>query len=491
MFVAILHIGNPIGGAMRVLLIYPDTDPLSVIPNKLINIEPLALEYLAGAIPDHDVKILDMKIEKGWEREIEELQPDVVGITGTVIHTYRMLDVLKKAKEINRDTLTLVGGAQATLKPDDFNSPYVDVIVMGHRIDSFRKVIENFESKKSLYDIDGLALPIDGRLRFTAVNGHVSDLDALPLPRRDLTAKYRKKYFHLLWRPTALIVTSAGCPYKCNFCPCPVLTQRKFLRRSPELVVKELLDIDEEYIYAGDDNFFFDYEHALRIYELITEAEIKKQYYILSRVDEIIRHPDIVEKWAEIGLKKVFLGLESFNNHELKTLNKRCTVERNNQAIEILHANKVDPLGAFVIHPYYRKKDFDDLLRYMDEMKIFYHEFTILTPFPGTEFHRKVKDDLLYDDNRLFDLAHSLFPTELPAREFYKLFGRLYRKAHSPSRAMRIRPTVSPFAGLGFVRSIPGLLAMYLSGRRAYGGLEKINAKKPNTGAKKVPINMN
>ena len=474
---------------MRVLLIYPDTDPLSVIPNKLINIEPLGLEYLAGAVPDHDVKILDMKIEKAWEKEIERFHPDVVGITGTVIHTYRMLEILKKAKETEPETLTVVGGAQATLKPDDFNSPYVDVIVMGHRIDSFRMVIVNHERKISFHDIDGLALPVDGRLLFTSVNGHVSDLDSLPLPRRDLTEKNRKKYFHLLWRPTALIVTSAGCPYKCNFCPCPVLTQRKFLRRSPELVVRELSEIKEEYIYAGDDNFFFDYQHALRIYELIKEVGIKKQYYILSRVDEIIRHPDIVEKWAEIGLKKVFLGLESFNNKELETLNKRCTVERNNQAIEILHANRVDPLGAFVIQPYYKKKDFDDLLRYMDEMKIFYHEFTILTPFPGTEFHRRVEGQLLYEDNRLFDLAHSLFPTELPAREFYRLFGRLYRKAHSPIRAMRIRPTVSPFAGLGFVRSIRGLLAMYLSGRRAYRGLEKMNGRKTRRNSRVVVAN--
>ena len=199
---------------MRVLLIYPDTDPLSVIPNKLINIEPLGLEYLAGAVPDHDVKILDMKIEKAWEKEIEKFHPDVVGITGTVIHTYRMLEILKKAKETEPETLTVVGGAQATLKPDDFNSPYVDVIVMGHRIDSFRMVIVNHERKISFHDIDGLALPVDGRLLFTSVNGHVSDLDSLPLPRRDLTEKNRKKYFHLLWRPTALIVTSAGCPYK-------------------------------------------------------------------------------------------------------------------------------------------------------------------------------------------------------------------------------------------------------------------------------------
>jgi len=456
---------------MKVLLVYPDTSPESVIPRKLINIEPLGLEYLAGAIPEYEVEILDMKMENSWEKRIEGFQPDVVGITGTVIHTHRMLEVLKKVKEFNRYTLTVVGGTHATLMPNDFNHPAVDVIIPGHRVLSFKKLLLNFEKGRPFEEVEGLALTNGDKLHFTPIKNPVTDLDHLPLPRRDLTEKYRKRYFHLVWRPTALIVTSAGCPYHCNFCPCPVLTRRRFLKRSPELVLEELSRIKEEYIYAGDDNFFYDYQHALRIYQLIKDAGIKKQYYVLSRVDEINRHPDIVEKWAEIGLKKVFLGLESFKDEELKSLNKRCTVEKNNQAIEILHKNKVDPLGAFIIQPYYKKKDFEAILKYMDEMKIFYHELTILTPLPGTEFYDEVKSKLLFSDNRLFDLAHSLLPTELPMREFYRLYSRLYRKAHSPIRALKIRPTISPFTKLRFLRLLPGLFALYYSGRKAYRDL--------------------
>jgi radical SAM superfamily enzyme YgiQ (UPF0313 family) len=460
---------------MKVLLIYPDTDKLSVIPSKLINIEPLGLEYLAGTIPDHEVKILDMKIENNWQKEMEEFWPDLIGISGTVIHSYRMLEILKKAKEINQKILTVVGGAHATLVPDDFNKPYVDAIVLGHRALSFKRIVESFEQKKNFDEIEGLALPKGKRLCFTAVNTSISDLNHLPLPRRDLTEINRKRYFHLVWRPTALIVTSAGCTHKCNFCPCPVLTQGRFLRRSPQLVVEELSSIKEEYIYAGDDDFFFDYQHALRIYQLVKDWGISKQYYVLSRVDSINRHPDIVERWAEIGLKKVFLGLESFRDEELESLNKRCTVKKNNQAIEILHQNKVDPLGAFVIQPYYEKADFDALLEYMDKMKIYYHEFTVLTPFPGTQLHDKVKDRLTYKDNRLFDLAHSLLPTELSSDEFYRLYSRLYRKAHSPIRAFKIKPTVSPFTNLRFLKLLPGLFSLFRSGRKAYKSLMGFN----------------
>jgi radical SAM superfamily enzyme YgiQ (UPF0313 family) len=464
---------------MKVLLIYPDTSRQSLIPKKLINIEPLGLEYVAGSIPEHQVEILDMKMDNNWQKKLEEYEPAVVGISGTVIHSYRMLEILKKAKELNPLTLTIIGGTHATLSPDDFNQPWVDVIVLGHRVSSFKQIVQNFERKMSFEKVEGIALPQKNKLHFTDIKNKITCLDHLPLPRRDLTQKYRKRYFHLVWRPTALIVTSAGCPYQCNFCPCPVLTGGKFLKRSPELVLEELSRIKEEYIYAGDDNFFFDYQHALRIYQLIKEAGIKKQYYILSRVDEINRHPDIVEKWAEIGLKKVFLGLESFKDEELKRLNKRCTVEKNNRAIEILHNNKVDPLGAFVIQPYYRKGDFDALLEYMDKMKIYYHEFTVLTPFPGTEFFDKVQDQLIFTDARLFDLAHSLLPTELPSEEFYRLYSRLYRKAFSPIRALKIKPTVSPFAKMGFVRLLPGLFALFYAGRKAFRNLAKLKSTAP------------
>ncbi len=459
---------------MRVLLIYPDADRLSVIPKKLINIEPLGLEYLAGAIPNHDVKILDMKLENNWERVIEDYMPDVVGISGSVIHVHRMLTVLRKVKEINPLAMTVVGGVHATLMPSDFNKPYIDIIVIGHRPDSFAQAVNNFEQNISMEDIEGLAIRSDGKLHYTSIKSPVTNLDHLPMPRRDLTSHNRHRYFHLVWRPTALIITSAGCSYQCNFCPCPVLTKRRYLKRSPKLVVEELSQIKEEYIYAGDDNLFFDYQHTLDIYSLIKSRNINKKYYILSRVDEINRHPDLVEKWAEIGLKKVFLGLESSNNEDLKSLNKKSTVENNNRAIDILHENNVDPLGAFIIRPEYTKKDFEEILRYMDKMKIYYHEFTILTPFPGTEFHEKMKDKLMYDDTRLYDLAHSILPTKLGTKEFYDSFSQLYRKASSLGRALRIKPAVSPFKRLRFLRLIPGLFDLTHSAKKAYGNLNKM-----------------
>ncbi len=465
---------------MRILLIYPDTDPMSITPSKLMNIEPLGLEYVAGALSGHDVSILDMKSENNWNGTLAEFQPDIVGMTGTVIHTGRILTVLSRAKLLNPSVITVVGGTHATLVPMDFDHPAVDVVMPGQGVDAIREVVECVETDRPLSSVSGIYVRGPQGLRFTGCRKPLQNLDALPMPRRDLTARYRSGYFHLLWKPTALIVTSVGCPHGCNFCPCPVLTGRRVLRRSPHLVVEELKQITEPYIYAGDDNIFFDYRHAMTLCEEIRAARLHKQFYVLSRVDEIVKHPDLVEQWADIGLKKVFLGLESFSDDDLRSLSKSGSVARNNRALEILHANKVDPLGAFIIQPTYTQEDFDNLLRYMDRMKIFYNEFTILTPFPGTEFYERVKEEITCDDRRVFDLAHAVLPTTLPLNEFYSLYRRLYRRANTVRRAIKIRPTVSPFKRLRFVRLLPGLLALFTGSRRAYRLLEQSEAKKLN-----------
>ena len=461
---------------MNVLLIYPDTDPLSIIPSGLINIEPLALEYLAAELNHHDVRILDMKVDADWQGMIQRRRPDIVGITGTVVHKTRMLEILAHVKCILPKARTVVGGPHATLVPTDFYNDAVDAIIPGQHPEVFRETVEKIEAGRPLSEINGVIFRSETGWQTTLPAASPRCLDHLPLPRRDLTAAYRSSYHHLVWQPVALMVTSIGCPHACKFCPCPVLTGRRVLKRSPETVIDELRQIEERYVYIADDNLFFDHRHADRIAQLVEQAKLKKHYYVLSRADDIVKHPEVIERWASIGLKKVFIGLESPTDDELKSLNKKGSVSINNQAIEVLHANHIDPLGAFVISPDYDREDFDRILEYMDRMRIYYFEFTILTPFPGTRFHEETRDRILSQDTRLYDLAHSVFPTRLPINEFYREYHRLHRRAASLRRALRIRPVVSPFRRMGLVRQAPQLAGLFISAKRAYRELDRQNS---------------
>jgi hypothetical protein len=69
---------------MRILLIEPAKSPISMAGEDVFLFEPLALEYLAaGVSDDHEVRILDQRIDDAVDQTLEKFHPDVVGITGS------------------------------------------------------------------------------------------------------------------------------------------------------------------------------------------------------------------------------------------------------------------------------------------------------------------------------------------------------------------------------------------------------------------------
>ena len=81
---------------------------------QVVRMEPLSLEYLGAAVKsDHDVKIIDMRLEGGWDglrRTIETYRPDIVGTGGDSCEANACKRVLAQAKEIDPNILTVVGG---------------------------------------------------------------------------------------------------------------------------------------------------------------------------------------------------------------------------------------------------------------------------------------------------------------------------------------------------------------------------------------------
>lgn len=212
-----------------------------------------------------------------------------------------------------------------------------------------------------------------------------------------------------------------------------------YLTRSPESIVEELASLGEDVdsVQFADDNTLHDVERAHRLARLIRERRIGKKLSLYARADLIARHPDLIEAWKEAGLAYVTVGVESFREDELSRLNKRTSVEINNQAIRILGRLRIGNAAHFIVNPEYTEDDFQALLRYVCESGLFQPTFTVLTPLPGTDLYQSVHDRLLIRDYAYFDLAHAVLPTRLSRKAFYDQLVRLYTATYSFQRYFR------------------------------------------------------
>lgn len=450
---------------MKILFVQPHMSPKTIGGDDISIFEPLALEYLAaGVMPDHNVKILDMRLEKNFEQVLTEFKPDIVGITAYTAHVNVVKNLFEQVKKYNSGVLTVIGGHHATVAPEDFISPYIDIIVMGEGVLPFREIVQRHAAGKSFEGIPGTAIAYNNGL-VKVINDKVIDLDSLPFPDRQLTSKYRDKYYAEWMKPLASIRTSKGCPYRCHFCAEWKVAGGRYLKRKPEQIVEELAQIKEPNVFFADDESLIDAERMTELTKLIKDAGIKKRYYLYGRSDTIIRYPELLEAWRDIGLKRIFVGFEFFRDEDLRYIKKSSSSEDNEKAMRILRKLGIEVNASFIVRQEFSKADFEEYRRYCRRLKTSNATFAVLTPLPGTDLYEEVKDKLILNDPDYFDFIHTLLPTSLPLKEFYSEYRKLFMKASSFRRQLW---TLRKYP----VAEIPPLLAM---ARRFYDRLRIIH----------------
>lgn len=414
--------------ALRILFVQPDCNAKGIGYRLTALTEPLALEMLAATVPDHEVRIIDMRLESGLADVFAQYSPDIVAVTALTTEVYAAQEILASTKDFSDEMFTVVGGHHASLMPADFQLSQVDAIVLGEGELSFPALVDAIEAGRGLAGVHNLIWRDSaGQWVHNDLSDEVPEMDSLPMPRRDLTAKCRHEYYFLFDKPDTTVSTSRGCPYRCNFCSVWKFYHGQMRQMSAERVVQEVAAIDTDHITFVDDNFLTNYRRENAIADQIRDQGIVKRYSMQSRTDAIVRHPELVAKWVDVGLYAVLLGLEGTDT-TLANVNKKNSAKTNDQAIRILKDHGVIIWGCFIADPDWLEEDFEALRDYVTTREITHTQFTVLTPLPGTALWDQKRDQLLTDDYRCYDILHSVLPTRLPREEFYKQFANLYRQ---------------------------------------------------------------
>ncbi len=425
---------------MKILFVKPPVNPNLL---TITRYEPLEFEYLAASVKEHEVEILDMRIraeKKNLMKKLDAFKPDLVGTTAYTVDVNASKNILKEIKKYNSRIKTIIGGHHATFMPSDFAEGYIDTIFIGYADKSFREYINTFEEGGDLESVKNIAFIRGNKLILTKRESNF-DINALPTPARHLTRDYWKKYHDPYGKKTGLIMTSRGCPFQCTFCACWKLMDGKYVTRDVKSVIEEMKNMPDEaeYIDVSDDNTLHNVKHAWELSEMIKKHNISRKLKMYARSNTIVKHPDLIESLREAGLRHLTVGIEAIKDEDLKELKKGTSVKMNDEAIRILKKLGIYIDAHFVIKPESTVKDFAEILQYVYEKSLFRTIFAVLTPLPGTKLYADNEHRFALRDYELFDFAHSILPTRLSRKEFYRQLANLYRKSYSWIRCLKFK----------------------------------------------------
>src|SRR5215472_546761 len=117
--------------------------------------EPVALTAIGAAVAHaHEVRVLDLRLEPedALARALVAFRPDVVGVTSMTTDAYQAKACLRLARQLRPEALTVVGGHHPTLTPQEFDLPYVDVIVQGEGEITFREIVARWAAQRAAGD---------------------------------------------------------------------------------------------------------------------------------------------------------------------------------------------------------------------------------------------------------------------------------------------------------------------------------------------------
>jgi len=402
---------------MRVLLVHPSALMYSEV---YLRLEPLGLERVATAIraAGHDVRLIDLQIFKhaDYRREIESFRPEAVGFSVNYLaNVPEVLDLAKATKRQLRDCFVFVGGHSASfIAPEflDHGKGAIDCVVRGEGEVITPRLLEAIGDPR-LETLPGVVTSHGVGPTPTLLD----DLDRFP-PARDL-GRRRHKYFIGVLDPCASAEFTRGCPWDCSFCSAWTFYGRSYRKASPEAAAEDIARIREPNVFLVDDVAFIQAEHGYAIGREIERRGIRKEYYLETRCDVLIKNEELFAYWRKLGLLYMFLGVEALDEEGLKALRKRATPNENFRALEIARKLGFTAAINIIADPDWDERRFEVIREWALSVPEVVH-LTVSTPYPGTETWLTESRKLASRDYRLFDVQHAVLPTRMPLLKFYE-----------------------------------------------------------------------
>lgn len=398
---------------------------------------PLGLGYLGAVLRERGfrVRIIDDLVEKlSFYELIKKIKNSIiVGITSTTPTFVSALNYAKKIKEVFPEIFVILGGVHASFEPEKtISNDFVDAVCIGEGEETIVEVAERVEAGKTLEGVRGIYYKEEGKIRKNEPRKFIENLDSLPFPAFDLMPL--EKYSVLGQKIEHFpMITSRGCPFACRYCSSSLFMGHRFRARSAENVVDEIEWLIDEFkakhVAFSDDTFTLNKKRVVEICEEIKRRKLEITWSCSSRIDTVT--DELLKVMKSAGCVAIYYGIESASRRILEYYRKRISIERAKEVVRATRKIGISTICSFIIGaPIETKEEMKETLKLAIKLNPDYAQFTILTPYPGTEIYEeaKRKNLLLSENYEDYTAAKPVLKTQVSPKELAETLKNFYLK---------------------------------------------------------------
>lgn len=384
--------------------------------------EYLGVGYIAAYLRAHDitVEILDTdNLDLSVEQSIQIIlfrKPRILGFSVNCAQFTVTHSIIKKLRTLQFLSPIIVGGYYPTLSAEKILElcPEIDIVIRSEAEETILKYVRAIlNGETDFYNtLNGITFRKGKMIVNTKSVELIKDLDTLPFPARDTLPLVLSK------GGEAYIISSRGCYGNCSFCSIHTFykntTGKKYRFRSIKNICDEIEFLIEKFsikeLRIFDDNLFHPGKAGKkRVFSLgceILKRQLNISYEIVCRANDV--DEELFSFLKKTGLRAVLIGIESFNEKDLKMYGKNLSPYINQQAVRILDKLNIELLGSFII--FNMNTEFND---FYTNLNFFYSRLkrdtgrglancllstaTILSMEEGTNIYQLYKDSLHSD----------------------------------------------------------------------------------------------
>lgn len=333
---------------MRVLLAGPDFE------------ENLSIRYLASSLQAkrHETSLAVFNSADDVEVVAEQAgEAEIVGLSVCFqSRAQEFLTLARRIKQLHPGKLIVAGGhyASCAAQPLLEHHPELDIIAIHEAEQTLVEIVAAAANlQEDLPKITGIAYREDGQVRFTPQRRTLDDLDTLPFPER------RGRIHTIAGVPTSFLMGSRGCYENCAYCCITTLHNlapgKKFRQRSVELIADEMAELyrdrgTRQFVFH-DDNFLVPSvaHNQARIegFDKAFKSRGMDDIALLIKCRPADANRDVLSRLKEMGLVRIFMGIESATEMGLLTLDRHQTVGQSIRALDI--CGELDISAQFTI----------------------------------------------------------------------------------------------------------------------------------------------